>query len=319
MRTLIKQLIKNFLARLGYTYTLFTLPVAAPALDGDVIAIYDRQGRVPWSPIYDRVRGEAVRQLLISPARMGPFRSGAALPPGYGVGIDERCVEYPWVLARIQANDLHLMDAGSALNHPYVLASLMQPGRSLHVVTLAPESYRMVDARLSYFYCDLRDLFFVREAAYDVVARVSTLEHVGMDNQAFTRHAGSSEVSTTRGEVAALEEMWRIVKPGGRLLITLPFGRRGDFGTFRQYDQDTLKTLLDSVPNAQVDLTYFRYRKEGWNRARAEECADADYMPWCMLPAATRGSQPPREPDLAAAARAVACIELIKNSPNPGC
>lgn len=310
MRTLLKKIINRVLSPLGYALAPAAQP--APADASDVIALYDQQGRVPWSGIYEKVRGETVRRVLTSPAQMEPFRSGTALPPGYGVGIDERCVEYPWVLARLGPQDRHLMDAGSALNHPYVLTTLMQPERTLHVVTLAPEYYRMIDARLSYMYCDLRDLFFVREAAYDAVLCVSTLEHVGMDNEAFTRHAGSSEVRTTRGEVAALEEMWRVVKPGGRLLITLPFGRRGDFGTFRQYDLPMVQALVQAMPQARVDVTYFRYRKEGWNRARPEECADAEYMPWCMLPVAQRGTQPPREPDLAAAARAVACIELIK-------
>src|SRR3989339_1099649 len=43
------------------------------------------------------------------------------LGAGYGIRLDERIVEYPWLFSRLPAARGNLLDAGSALNYKYLL------------------------------------------------------------------------------------------------------------------------------------------------------------------------------------------------------
>src|SRR5262249_44554084 len=77
-------------------------------------------------------------------------RAGDALPPGYGVGLDERVVELPWLLAQQPSG--RMLDAGSALNHEHVLNRVRPLVTSLDVVTLVPEEISFTDKHVSYLY-----------------------------------------------------------------------------------------------------------------------------------------------------------------------
>ena len=35
------------------------------------------------------------------------------LPAGFGIGVDERIVEYPWIVSRLEPGSTRLLDAGS--------------------------------------------------------------------------------------------------------------------------------------------------------------------------------------------------------------
>jgi hypothetical protein len=41
-----------------------------------------------------------VKRVLADPAAVAAFGRVVELPPGYGIGIDERVVEYPWLLGQ---------------------------------------------------------------------------------------------------------------------------------------------------------------------------------------------------------------------------
>ena len=84
------------------------------------------------------------------------FARSARLPSGYGVGFDERVVEYPWLLPRVPGGKI--LDAGSALNHAHVLERFLPCLDELHIVTLGPESFTFEDPGVTYAYGDLRDL-----------------------------------------------------------------------------------------------------------------------------------------------------------------
>ena len=118
-----------------------------------------------------------------------------------------------------------VLDAGSALNHLHVLDRLRDRMDELDIVTLAPEPGTVPDVRARYVYADLRSLP-MRDATYDRVVSISTLEHVGMDNAYY----GAEDRVTTDPQpelLAAVRELRRVLKPGGECLITVPGGRGG--------------------------------------------------------------------------------------------
>jgi SAM-dependent methyltransferase len=238
-----------------------------------------------------------VSEVLDDERIIAGFRAGAALPADYGLGLDERVVEFPWLFA--QGLRGRIVDAGSALNHPHILDRALPLVDELHVVTLEPEELAFPLRRISYVYADLRDLPY-RDGYFDTVVALSTLEHVGMDNARYGVTQPRSD-DPERELRRALFELLRIVVPGGRLLLTVPYGRREDHGWFRQFDRSDVETLVGAV-NGRASTTVFRYSGEGWQLSNLSSAADMPYRDF--------SSDPTTVEDLAAAARAVACISV---------
>ena len=227
------------------------------------------------------------------------FRVGD-LPPGYGLGLDERVVEYPWLLSRAPYG--RLLDAGSVLNHAHVLPIFHAHADDLTIATFAPETEAFFELGVSYVYADLRDLPF-RNDWFDTVLCISTLEHVGMD---ISGYGGVADRGTNPRDEAALaiNELRRVVRPGGRLLLTVPFGERQNHGSFRQLDRDDLDDLLSRVETRAADIEVFLYSSAGWQSADLDEARSARYHdPQARLRGVAARDQAP-------AARAVACAEL---------
>jgi SAM-dependent methyltransferase len=232
---------------------------------------------------------------LDAPDVLGRFAGDAALPSGFGVGMNERVVEYPWVFAMRPSGSV--LDAGSSLNHERILTRLLPRVAGLDIVTLAPERRSFTDAGVSYVFADLRDLPY-RDARFDLVTCVSTLEHVGMDNSGYGGTA--DRVSDPAAACArALTELTRVVRPGGRLLITVPYGRPDDLGWMRVFGTDEVMQI--ACAGADATVTVFAYDAGGWHRSDLDAAAQAVYR---------QAAAEPHPPDLACTARAVACIEL---------
>jgi SAM-dependent methyltransferase len=240
----------------------------------------------------------------------------SSLPPGYGIGIDERCIEYPWLMAHLQSGSEIVLDAGSALNHAFIVDHPVFEKKKLHVLTLAPEDNCFWKKGISYLFEDLRELP-LRDSHYDTIVCISTLEHVGCDNTIYTHNEADREQRPT-DFIGAMQELSRVLKPGGRLIITVPFGSYRNFGSFQQFDRQLLSRAIAAFGEAStVRESFYRYTVQGWDVATAEECVDCEYVEWVakLWSGAPWPAPLPCEPDFAAAARAVACIELTKPAP----
>jgi SAM-dependent methyltransferase len=253
----------------------------------------------PYGARYWRNHRRFVAAALGDEAVLDRFRSGEALPPGYGVGLDERVVEFPWLLAR--APEGRVLDAGSALNHRHVLDRVLPSVGELSICTLAPEERSYPERGVSYVYADLRQLPF-RSNWFDAVVSLSTLEHVGME---VARWGADAPVARDPdSELArAVGELRRTTRQGGRLFLTVPYGRREDHGWLRQFDREDVERLVATAAPATFDITVFAYDRRGWRLSALEDAADARYQ------AGNRPAADPHTADLAPAARAVACLE----------
>ena len=254
---------------------------------------------VPWTEDYVARHTAFLGAMLDAPEAVAWFRDGDPLPGGYGVGLDERVVEYPWVLAHAPFG--RLLDAGSVLNHAHILERFQPHARDVHITTLEPEPRAFTESGVSYVYSDLRDLPY-KDGLFDTVMSISTLEHVGMDNRILYGATTGREGDPRRQAWLALAELRRVTRPGGTCLVTVPYGRREDNVWLRTLDRVEVEELVAAFEPERSEVTVYRYTRDGWELSDLDAAAGAVYRDY------TRDQSP--ADDLAAAARAVACLEL---------
>ncbi|MDR2365321.1 MAG: class I SAM-dependent methyltransferase [Zoogloeaceae bacterium] len=227
---------------------------------------------------------------------------GGALPAGYGYRIDERAVEYPWLFSRLPENPGKMLDAGSALNHAFLLQRAPLARAELTIMTLAPEKRCFWHKGISYIFGDLRDTQLA-SGIFDVVASVSTIEHIGLDNTLLYTSDVLKKENNPLDFVPAVKEFKRLLKPGGLCLITVPYGRRGVHGWYQVFDAALLEHVISVFSPISHSVEYFAYRPDGWQRCQASDIADAEF--YDIHTGAPCGA------DYAAGARGVACLGMV--------
>jgi 2-polyprenyl-3-methyl-5-hydroxy-6-metoxy-1,4-benzoquinol methylase len=159
---------------------------------------------------------------------------------------NERIVELPYVyraLARIEPG-ASVLDVGAAESTlAYSLASI---GFETTALDLHP--YPLPHPRLNSVVGDI--LEWESDRTFDAVVCVSTLEHLGLG--AYGEPEGGDDSPDSR----ALERIHALTRPGGLVVVTVPFGAASANTTQRSYARADLERLLNAW---QVeDLTIVR-------------------------------------------------------------
>jgi len=265
--------------------------------------LWKRQGRIPGGSGSNAAKWFAIEAAAARPGMVG-----------YGwddAGIDERVVEYAWVFDRLRTLDPgtgRILDAGSVLNHAVVLHAWRSAGHSpVSIVTLEYERFADVSNEVRYEFADLRELPYRDDWFSDVIS-LSTVEHVGLDNRIYGATAGAVAAASNPSAEAqrAVQEMRRVMRPGGTLLLSVPYGVRSNRGWFRIFDAEDLAALSGLRGWTDTRVRYFRAFREGWRECNAADAADAGYNE----PAGRPGRQ--TAPPFVAAAEAVALVEMKK-------
>ena len=243
-----------------------------------------------------------LRDVLGDQELLDRFLHDRVLPANYGFRIDERVVEYPWVLARLGIAERLLLDAGSALNYRYILDLPALRSRSVVVYNLSPGNV-VRRSNVSYIYGDVRHTILKSEC-FDEIACISTLEHIGMNNTFLYSKDPRFDELRPADYQDVVREFKRLLKPGGKLFITVPYGRYENLGWLQQFDHQRIRTVLEVFGGSASNVAYYKYLADGWQVVDADACADCSYF--------DIHHRSDYEPDYVAAARAVACIELVK-------
>jgi len=267
-----------------------------------MIMKYMVSNRRPWTMGYGEYKERAIHNILNSHGLLNSFLHNKPLPAKYGFRIDERIVEYPWLFSRLGVKKNMLLDAGSALNHKNILSLPALKSRSIVIYNLSAENI-FKNTNISYVYGDLRNTI-LKDDIFDEIACISTLEHIGMDNTFIYSKDERFNESRSDDYKTAIKEFKRLLKPGGKLFITVPYGCYENHGWLQQFDCNMIKEVLQSFNSSASVVVYYKYSSDGWQISDSEECADCSYF--------NIHNRPDYEPDYVAAARSVACIEMVK-------
>jgi SAM-dependent methyltransferase len=284
-------------------------PSSSTSSEEDDLQVYLQNGRRPWSRGYSVYKDRFIRATLADAVLMECFRNARPLPAKYGEFLDDRVVEYPWLFARLNALSGRILDAGSTLNFLHLLDQPVLANKNITIVTLAPECHCFWQKSISYVFADLRELPF-RDSYFDEVVCISTLEHVGKDNSLVYAHQPPFKQSNVDDFRIAAKELKRVCKPGGKVYITVPFGRFTDFGWFQQFDGVMLDHLIAAFAPSKVEQTFFRYADGGWQCSTRESCAGCEGFNFYATCYADPNSTRDYDPDNAAASRGNAALEM---------
>jgi hypothetical protein len=268
------------------------------SLDAIAYPLYIARGRRPWLPGYYTAKRRQIERAIDDEL----FKPGSVLPRGYGFRLDERVIEYPWVYSRLPENPGRMLDAGSSLNHSFLLERAPVSKAHLSICTLAPEKHCYWGRGISYVFDDLRSCIF-SSGAFDTIVSISTIEHIGLDNLKLYTTDETKREDDSSGFRAAVREFRRMIRPGGVCFITVPYGKACKRGWFQVFDAAMVRMVLDDFKPIQQEIDYFGYFSDGWRAADPTELAGAT----CFDIHQDNGF----DPDFAAFAHGSVCMRLV--------
>lgn len=226
-------------------------------------------------------------QSLLSYPQVGGHSPLFTLPAEpFGQGDTERCIEIPWAVSCYRG-EKRVLDIGYANAEDRYLSELLSLNiPQLFGVDMVPKSSPGIISVIG----DIRSTSFP-DNFFDLVFCISTIEHIGRDNSVY--HIPYVGVDH-EGDFKALQEIYRIVKPCGRVVVTVPYGKSYDYGWFIHYDDARLQRLVESSKLSIIQEDYFIY-KSGWRKCDKSELVNTLY-----------------QDDNAPAAAGLACILLEK-------
>jgi SAM-dependent methyltransferase len=194
----------------------------------------------------------------------GPARPRELVAPA---GLDERAIEIPWCLARYDG-ERRVLDVGYAFAEPAYLAGLAALGApELVGVDLAQTEVPGLRGVVA----DVRSLPF-DDGAFDLVLCISTLEHIGRDNDVYDIDPEREE----NGDAAALRELRRVLGKEGRLLVSVPTGVHDDQGWQLQRTPEEWVDVFERAGFLVFEDELYVYG-DGWRTASLDEARAARY------------------------------------------
>jgi SAM-dependent methyltransferase len=194
-------------------------------------------------------------------------------PGTLSLGTNDRSVEVPWALQRV-GSARRVLDVGCSTSDYLAELAREEPRGGRRVYGLDPDAPQPI-----------RNVGVVKgtvvvppfpTGTFDLILCISTVEHIGLPIY------GQREFP--HGDTLAMRHMRRLLAPGGRLLLTVPFGRAQVNPWFRVYDRRGLRRLRGGFRT--LSAAFYRLRPDGpstglgcgwYEPCRAADLREAEY------------------------------------------
>lgn len=173
--------------------------------------------------------------------------------------VTDRVIEEPWAISKVRPGE-RVLDVGSATSR---YLQRLPAGCRVHAIDLRPTPPQ---PGVTILRADLIRAPF-RPGAFDVMTCISTIEHVGLD----VYGQGPDEF----GDEVAMRHMRRLLRRGGRLLLSAPYGRRNVNAWLRVYDRAAFRRLTDGF--RVLSVAYYRRDGDGYTPCAERDIARAGF------------------------------------------
>lgn len=184
----------------------------------------------------------------------------------FRLSFEARLIEYDFVVSNINAvgSKQKVLDVG-CYGSPLPI-ELANKGHEVYGIDvgdyLNPQSFNFIKGDIERM--PFHDNFF------DVVTAVSTIEHIGLGYY--------GEPITSRGDKNAMKEIMRVLKPDGKLLVTIPSGidtiayLKGRIPAARVYSPESLVELLAGFKI--LEMSYIVKSNGIWHSASINKASE---------------------------------------------
>jgi len=139
---------------------------------------------------------------------------------------------------------------------------------------------------------------------FDYIVSISTIEHIGLNNTLLYTADVTKNEHNPHSYLEAIKEFRRILKPGGKLFLTVPYGKHKNHIWFQVFNSFMVDELINTFGPKKAEEAIFQYEKQGWGLSTREKAKNAT----CFDINITKQY----DWDFAAFSRAVLCLEMIK-------
>lgn len=196
------------------------------------------------------------------------------------IAPSDRYVELPFAVNNLPKPPAKILDVGCVGSFfPLILAGF---GYEVSAIDLREYSItnKIKFNNFSYYNYSITKTDFP-DNNFDAITVISTLEHVGLKG----RYGVNKEDSFA--DVSALNEMKRILKPGGMIIITVPFGKAKTLGSnCRIYDSERVKKIASGLEVMKIEY-YKQDNDDDWCACSREDAEVVDATihryPLCLL------------------------------------
>jgi len=183
----------------------------------------------------------------------------------YRYDVNERIVEIPF-LYRTLALPLDSKVLEFGCNRSKVGIELASLGYRVTGVDLLP--YKYTHRNFEFRRGNFLGLTCTPES-FDAITAISAVEHSGLG---FYGDAGDPD-----GDTKVMDRFFEILRPGGLLVLTVPFGLAALNNFTRIYDGQSLATLLRRFTIEQEEYYLRDAQGSQWNRATKDQTAAAGF------------------------------------------
>jgi hypothetical protein len=175
----------------------------------------------------------------------------------------DRDIEWSWVSANIPDGPGEALDFGPGASFSGLIAA--QRGFTVIAVDLEPVNWLYTHEKLNFIQGDILKVELPVKH-FDLVINCSSVEHVGLAGR-----YGTNE-NNANGDLLAMGRLRDLMKPGGKMLLTVPAGRDAVYSPWhRVYGNERLPKLIDGY---QIEKEAF-WLKNDKNQWQSVERADA--------------------------------------------
>lgn len=124
--------------------------------------------------------------------------------------------------------------------------------------------------KIRYIKSDIRFSATIPENYFDTVLCISTLEHIGLDHY-------DNKVMDPWAEPICFERMSRVLKEGGELILTCPFGKHEVLNWSKVYDWEFWISLLETTDLTLKVQQFRKLEEEKWISCSPEDLQNVEY------------------------------------------
>jgi len=166
------------------------------------------------------------------------------------ITIGERIVEIPFLYKNLDFHKINkILDLGCVGSK----ISLQLASLGFKVVGIDYRPFIFKHKNIEFIQGNFFDINLPAES-FDCVICISTIEHIGLP--------AYNIKPFEQGDRKAIEKIYELLKKGGKLILTVPFGKAIVNQFERNYDQKTLNQLIKMFKIEELEI--YERSKSGW-------------------------------------------------------